>query len=237
MGAVVLSLTWACAIGIVTTASRMTWSFARDNGTPFSGFLSKVSAEKRIPVAALCVACALACLLNLIYIGSSVAFNDVVSLTITGFYSTYLIPAAMLLYHRIKGNVLPHGSARSPTTLADEDSDEKKNEDSDVPETERRGSLVAQAPLVWGPFHLHGIFGILNNAYACVYMVFVIFWSVWPPGTPINYTTMNYSVVVTGGVIIFSVIWYFVRARKTYHGPIVDDDVAVVMRGNSIVRV
>lgn len=32
MVAVVLVLTWACAIGITTTASRMTWSFARDNG-------------------------------------------------------------------------------------------------------------------------------------------------------------------------------------------------------------
>jgi choline transport protein len=30
MVAIVLTLTWACAIGITTTASRMTWSFARD---------------------------------------------------------------------------------------------------------------------------------------------------------------------------------------------------------------
>ncbi|TVY55628.1 Choline transport protein, partial [Lachnellula suecica] len=38
MGAIVLLLTWCCALGITTTASRMTWSFARDNGTPLSKF-------------------------------------------------------------------------------------------------------------------------------------------------------------------------------------------------------
>ena len=36
MVVIVLLLTWACAMGITTTASRMTWSFARDNGLPAS---------------------------------------------------------------------------------------------------------------------------------------------------------------------------------------------------------
>ena len=35
----------------------------------------------------------LACLLTLLYIGSSTAFNDVVSLTVTGFYCSYFMPA------------------------------------------------------------------------------------------------------------------------------------------------
>ena len=52
MGAVVLVLTWACAIGITTTASRMTWSFARDKGTPFSSIISKVDKRTKVPVIA-----------------------------------------------------------------------------------------------------------------------------------------------------------------------------------------
>jgi hypothetical protein len=60
-------------------------------------------------------------------------------------------------------------------------------------------------------------------------MLFVIFWSVWPPSTPVDYTTMNYSIVVTAGVLILSGIWYFVRARKDYSGPLIDEEVAEIM--------
>jgi len=48
---------------------------------------------------------------------------------------------------------------------------------------------------------------------------------------------MNYSVVVTGGVIIFSIVWYYIRGRKEYHGPLIDDEVAAVMRLGSVVAV
>jgi hypothetical protein len=68
-------------------------------------------------------------------------------------------------------------------------------------------------------------------------MIFVIFWSVWPPETPVNATTMNYSVVVTGGVIIFSIVWYWIRGRKEYEGPLIDDEVKAVMRMGSIVAI
>jgi choline transport protein len=33
----------AAAIGIMATASRLLWSFARDNGVPFSNYISRVS--------------------------------------------------------------------------------------------------------------------------------------------------------------------------------------------------
>lgn len=48
---------------------------------------------------------------------------------------------------------------------------------------------------------------------------------------------MNYSVVVTGGVIIFSIVWYYVRGRKEYYGPLIDDEVAAIMRLGSVVSV
>lgn len=247
MGALVLILTWLCATGIITTSSRMVWSFARDRGTPFSALLTKVSRTRRIPVAALCVACFLACLLTLIYVGSTTAFNDVVSLTITGFYSSYFLPAAFLLWHRIKGTVAPHGSRvknqdYNHTDIIDEKGLPGYSTDEKIPETlepmaERtsRKMSMAQAPLIFGPFSLPSWVGIINNAYACAYMIFVIFWSVWPPDTPVTYVNMNYSVVVTGGVIIFSIAWYYIRGRKEYDGPTVDEEVQQVVRKASVV--
>jgi hypothetical protein len=40
---------------------------------------------------------------------------------------------------------------------------------------------------------------------------------------------MNYSIVVTAGVLILSGIWYLIRARKEYKGPLIDEEVAAIM--------
>jgi choline transport protein len=248
MAAVVLTLTWACAIGITTTASRMTWSFARDNGLPMSRLLSKVSPRTKVPVWATLAVTAIAALLTLIYIGSSAAFNDVISLTITGFYGSYLMPAAFLLYRRIKGEILPRGTVIDTSVPADATKPAASGSSSS-PDTSKKASHspgqdidsdseltnIVNAKLIWGPFRLPGLLGTINNLYACCYMVFVIFWSVWPPATPVTASTMNYSVVVTGGVMILSAIWYFVRAKDVYKGPLIDSEVAEVMRGGSVV--
>jgi choline transport protein len=228
MGAIVLALTWACATGIITTASRMTWSFARDRGTPASKWLSKVAPHNQIPIIAVGAVCTFACLLTLIYIGSYTAFNDVISLTITGFYGSYLLPASLLLYHRIKGHVMPYGTDPEELTNAPEGSAAYEAEKVTTPSSSE--VVVAQIKLIWGPWHIPGVLGTINNAYACVYMVFVIFWSVWPPVTPVTASTMNYSVVVTGGVLILAGVWYAIRGRHEYRGPLVDTDVVEVMR-------
>ena len=68
-------------------------------------------------------------------------------------------------------------------------------------------------------------------------MIFVIFWSVWPAVWNPDSSSMNYSVVVTGGVMILSAIWYFVRARHVYKGPTIDQEVAAVMRVSLMLQV
>jgi choline transport protein len=234
MAAIVLALTWACAIGITTTASRMTWSFART----------------KVPVVAVGAVTLFSALLTLIYVGSATAFNDVISLTITGFYGSYFLPAAFLLYHRIKGHVASKDAVISNPMTEDASDpaigtnpgikaeDEKPTTAGDLNTNAGTPIVeVAQAALAWGPFRIPGILGIINNTYACLYMIFVIFWSVWPPETPVDATTMNYSVLVTGGVIIFSVVWYWVRGRREYEGPLIDDEVKAVMRMGSIVAI
>jgi amino acid transporter len=285
MGVVVLILTWGCAAGITTTASRMTWSFARDNGTPLSRYLKKVSKTQKIPIVAILVTTIFAALLVLIYVGSKVAFNDVISLTITGFYGSYFLPCAFLLYHRLKGHILPPGStlpqrleqsrsvsltdgtrdAEAETQAAPDEGAEIQvvlsekaetqvvlNENAEIRTAQDR---VAESQAVrqeeddtwsvsdeesqrqatpgiddefaglrfgWGPWRVKGIFGTINNVYACVYMIYVIFWSVWPPATPVSANTMNYSIVVTGGVMILSGVWYVLWGYREFKGPIVE---------------
>lgn len=270
MSAVVLCLTWVCATGILTTASRMTWSFARDNGLPGSRWLSKVNPRTKIPVVAVLTVSVISALLTLIYIGSYTAFADVISLTITGFYGSYFLPASLLLYRRFKKQILPYGSPMDsrlppggsgmqdfdfekdgqppPTTTTKSPTSEnaakiKSEGGADVSPPEyapdvAHGTVLADAPLIWGPWHLPEPWGTINNAYACVYMIFVIFWSVWPPDNHPTVSEMNYSVVVTGGVMILSAAWYFIRARHVYKGPTVDQEVVeAVMRHGSVVSV
>jgi choline transport protein len=251
---VVLIPTWACATGITTTASRMTWSFARDRGTPFSSFVSRVDPRTRVPLIAVGVVTLCACLLTLIYVGSDTAFNDLLSLTITGFYGSYFLPSAFLLYHRIKGHIAStgsrvHGFILDPGAIAARDNAagidaiDKPSEGVDGEKSGGVGGMgtpaaasdtdvqeaIAEARLIWGPWHVPGILGIINNMYACLYMIFVLFWSLWPPVTPVTPSTMNYSVVVTGGVLIFSIIWYLLRGRKEYKGPLIDDELKVMI--------
>jgi choline transport protein len=195
MSVIVLILTWGAAAGITTSASRMTWSFARDKGMPFSRYLSMVTKNSGIPVVAVSAVTIFAALLVLVYISSYGAFYDVISLTITGFYASYFLPCAFLLYRRLKGQIRPYGSP--------------------LPQ---RPDL--ESTFVWGPWCLPGVFGTINNAYACVYMIFIIFWSFWPQDTPVSANTMNYSIVVTGGVIILSSIWYVVWGHREYNGPV-----------------
>jgi amino acid transporter len=216
-----------------------------------------------VPIIAVGVVVVIACLLTLINIGSSTAFNDVISLTITGFYGSYLLPCALLLYHRLKaGNILPYGSvvdgqdlgvSNAASGLAppsdNDDPYAEKNKTAEnkpgntttpisVTTADEQGRITfAPTQLVWGPWHIPGLLGIINNAYACVYMVFVIFWSVWPPATPVAADTMNYSVVVTGGVIILSIVWYWIRGRKEYRGPLVDKEAIEIIQGNQVAGV
>ena len=220
MTVVVLILTWGCSVGILTTASRLAWSLARDLGMPFSRYLKEVNQSTRIPVYAVFLVAIFAALLALIYVGSDVAFNDVLSLTITGFYGSYFLPCALLLYHRIKRKIHPYGTQlpqrreQSPPVLSANGTPDLGAKPLVILNTDNEST---EPPLTWGPWRLPGLFGTINNAYACVYMIYVIFWSVWPPATPVSARTMNYSIVVTSGILILSGVWYVVKGREVYN--------------------
>lgn len=236
MVSIVIALTWCAVIGFLATASRMIWSFARDRGLPFHRFISKVrlcpclphrefaadtslQVEPRasIPIIAIALVTIIPALLALIYIGSSTVFEDVVSLSTSGLYASYFIPCALLLWRRTTGQVQPH-SAYTPSDTET------------IPElisafaASDPTSEVAQPQLAWGPWHLPGMFGVINNIYACIYIVFVLFWSFWPPLTPVTAANMNYSVLMTFAAIGFSIVYYYIWGKKEYKGPLVERD-------------
>lgn len=114
---------------------------------------------------------------------------------------------SLLLYRRLTGAILPLNTD-IPSCVA------AINTPSPDPS--------APTKLIWGPFHLPGLFGIIVNGFACIYMLVIIFFSFWPPMTPTTAKNMNYTVLVTGAVAGFSVIYYLLWARKIYSGPVIE---------------
>jgi len=98
--AIIAAMIFAC-IGVLATASRMTWAFAREKGLPGYQYLRRVEPRTSLPFYSIALCTATSFLLALINIGSSVAFNAMVSLVIASFYSSFLLSAAVLLHKRL----------------------------------------------------------------------------------------------------------------------------------------
>lgn len=144
-----------------------------------------------------------AILLDLIDLGSSTVLNDLMSLSVNSMYGSYFISASLLLWRRCT---------------------------SDIVDDRREPCITANSiGLSWGPWRIPGILGIINNAFACVWMAAVLFFTSWHPATPVTASTMNYSIFVTFFVAIVSTIYYIVWARKSYHGPMVETVQSVEM--------
>ncbi|OTA98288.1 hypothetical protein M426DRAFT_116777 [Hypoxylon sp. CI-4A] len=227
MTAIMIVIIWSAVIGFAATASRMTWSFARDRGLPFHRYISKVHERTRVPVVALIVVNVIPCLLVLIYIGSTTAYNDVVSMSVSGLYASYLLPCCFLFWRRITGQIKPHRSSEDRETefsIARGGDSGLLHEAS--PDENGVSDIVLEEPMLeWGPWQIPGWLGTVNNGFACVYCVWVLFWDFWPPATPVTPANMNYSVLVTGAIIIFAIARYFLGGRLEYRGPLVDYEV------------
>ncbi|KAI1628629.1 putative amino acid permease [Exophiala viscosa] len=102
---------FGATIGCVATVGRLVWAFARDNGIPFSPFFAKVSPTKKTPIRATIACLVFQVLYGLIYIGSTTAFNSIISLSILALNVTYVIPQGIVLL-RGRSKVLPARSFR-----------------------------------------------------------------------------------------------------------------------------
>jgi choline transport protein len=92
-----------CATNMVTTSSRQLYSFARDNGLPYSAWLAKVSPQRRIPTnAIICTAC-FTLILSAILAGSPLAFNIIASLGAASILGSYVVSIGTITYRRVRG--------------------------------------------------------------------------------------------------------------------------------------
>ncbi|KAJ6127327.1 hypothetical protein N7523_002939 [Penicillium sp. IBT 18751x] len=107
MTAVLIVTLTASTITEVATASRQLWSFARDEGVPFSSFFAYVTPGWNIPLNSVMVSLAVTVLLSMINIGSQVALNAIISLTITSLMSAYIVSIGCVLLKRLRGESLP----------------------------------------------------------------------------------------------------------------------------------
>lgn len=89
IGALMAIHTWMC---------RLTWSFARDNGFPFSDRLSRVAPEPyNVPINAHVFGTFWISVLGILYLVSTTAFNSLVTGGILMQYISYMIPVALLM--------------------------------------------------------------------------------------------------------------------------------------------
>ncbi|KAF1956444.1 amino acid transporter-like protein [Byssothecium circinans] len=66
-----------------------------------------------------------------------------------------------------------------------------------------------------------GRFGIVVNVAALVLLTPLIFFLTWPLTTPVTAQTMNWSSVMLAGVFIIATVYYLVKGRREYEGPVV----------------
>lgn len=108
MTALITLMCLCSTISNVATASRQMYAFARDRGLPFSKTLSHVHPGWNLPLNAIAVSFVITCLLSLINLGSSVAFNAIVSLTVGAILSSYIISISCVALRKIrKDHALP----------------------------------------------------------------------------------------------------------------------------------
>lgn len=97
-------LTVICAsIGSATSASRLTWAWARDGALP--SYFAQVSPEHRIPLRSVWLPCIIVMLLSLLNLANSTAFSVIVSLSTFGLYQSYFIAIACMLHARLTGRI------------------------------------------------------------------------------------------------------------------------------------
>ena len=84
-------------ISIVTTASRLTWGFARDGGLPFSQYLSHVSPTWKAPVRALWFQGILIALVGVLFLFAETVLNAILSVSTIALTISYGLPIMTVL--------------------------------------------------------------------------------------------------------------------------------------------
>lgn len=95
-----------CNLSLVATSSRQLFAFARDKGVPAYQWFGQIRPGWSIPVNSIIVSWLVTCLLALINLGSTVAFNNISSLSISGVMLSYIVSIGCIAWKRIKNEPL-----------------------------------------------------------------------------------------------------------------------------------
>lgn len=191
--------------GCQQTASRLTWSFARDSGLVASSKIARIDGRWQVPVWALYVNGVMTFLIGCVYLGSSTAFNAFIGTGLILQLVTFAFPAALLLLTGRPKRFLP------PTRT----------------------------------FGLPSAFGWVANVFTVAFALFCLVFYCFPPARPVTasnmsefdifslftdskfLTDLDYAPAVLVVIGIFIVANWFLHARKHYHGPQLEDLVAL----------
>ncbi|XP_021592685.1 amino-acid permease BAT1 isoform X2 [Manihot esculenta] len=90
LGVVAIAI-FFCGMSSVTSNSRMAYAFSRDGAMPFSSLWHKVN-KQEVPINAVWLGAFISFCMALTYLGSTVAFQAMVSIATIGLYIAYALP-------------------------------------------------------------------------------------------------------------------------------------------------
>ncbi|KAK4055851.1 hypothetical protein OIO90_003106 [Microbotryomycetes sp. JL221] len=168
------------AQGILTGSSRMTFSFARDGGLPFSRFFARLNPHNGVPERSVILVSVVGIIFGVLYIPSSSAFNAIISSSIVFLNISYTLPVVLLL---VRGRHLlrPESFPEPAFTLG------------------RAGPFI--------------------NIVAVAFTSFTTVLFLFPPEYPTTASSMNYTIVVFGLVVIVAAVTWIFDGRKHFIGP------------------
>jgi amino acid transporter len=98
------------AVSILTTASRLSWGFARDGGLPFSGYFSHVNKTWKVPLRMVWGNGLIIALIGILYLFSNTVLQAILSVSTIALTISYAMPILTLLI--VGRDKLPPGQFR-----------------------------------------------------------------------------------------------------------------------------
>lgn len=105
----IIILSISICVNATAAASRQAWSFARDNGLPFAGWLTKVTnvGGTETPVNAIFASLFMNTIIALLSLGGSETFDSIYGLGESSACLTYALSIGCVLWRRLYGVPLP----------------------------------------------------------------------------------------------------------------------------------
>lgn len=103
----VIILSISMCMNATAAASRQAWSFARDEGLPFSSWLTKIVTvyDTPLPIPAMFASLFIVVILALLNLGGTAAFNSILGLVTGAVGLTYIVSIGCVLHRRLTGTL------------------------------------------------------------------------------------------------------------------------------------